>query len=223
MVVTTGDYGLPYNGGSQEIRWRLAVFLTNVRDVRQRVNLFQNTLEPTEALKTWTASEILSGNAGQWQAEPIIVQTPAISITQTCARDVWSKYGNWSGVGHPFSAERLVSNTTLNQLLPSVAIAGQSSQTKSIYATNDLLVWDYFAAAFPVEITGVYQKPDLYVDYEEISLVYYDSFGRLFYVYRNDSQQATYQGRTSESTIPFNVKIESVQYVYDTTVTDLPL
>jgi len=222
IVVTTGDYGLPYNGGSPEIRWRLFVFLTNVRDVQQRVNLFLNTLQPTEPLKTWTAAEILSSGAGQWQADPIITQIAAISLTQTCARDVVNTYGVWSGSGNPFSAERFLSYPSVQAVLPSVAITGQSSHTISI-SGSDLLVWDYFQPAFPIEVTGTYQKPGLYVDYDDISLVYYDAFGRLFYVFRNDSQQATYQGQTSGSTIPFHIKIESIRYVYSTSVTDLPL
>jgi hypothetical protein len=222
LVVTTGDYGLPYSGGAQEIRWRLYVFLTNIRVVGQIISVWQDTLQPVEPLRTWTAAEFLSEGAGQFQGDPIITQVAAVSVSQTCARDTWDRYGQWSGTGHPLSAERFLGYPGIQQYLPSVGITGQSSRVTQSDG-YDLMVWNYFSPQFPIEVTGAYQKPGYYGSYNDLQLLYYDDMGRVRGRFTTPSRTDVITGQTSDTTIPFNLTIEAIRLAYDSSTKELPL
>lgn len=229
MVVTTGDFGLPYNGGSFDIRWRLSIFLTMVRRIEEDRDIWRDTLQPKNEFREWTPEDIMTENAGI-VVQPIVTSAAAISIAQTCARDTWSRYGSWSGEGHPLTAERLLSYPLVQLLLPSVTVTGQNSRSINIpgqVGGFDLLVWDYFTAKFPIEVTGVYETGDyFFLDVQPVQLRFYYAFGQYTYLGAenvNESRASLVTGRGAEQSIPFNVTIEAVQYVYGNATTNLPL
>lgn len=157
MVVTTGDYGLPYSGGSAEIQWRLFVYVSEIRVVTQGVWINPNSANFSQLVaniswQTYSASDVISQNLGGG----VVTQVEAIALSQTCAQKVATElYGEWPGDSHPFSASRSLLYGPTQAKLPVVGITSQS-----YHDTGSMRIWDYFSPGFPVEVTGHY---DLYL------------------------------------------------------------